>query len=174
MCVRRQTFDSSSDATPCARRSSFGLSRLAVLCCLSHTLFASSIAPAALLDSAWHRLLLHREPGAVVVVLSSTHITITLYAHTTRGVATAHSKQKQAAYTHRHSPTRRQEGILQCVSDPGLSRTTAHVLCLSGSKYPPSCWLARQTKKETHDHTRPIEERHSPLDFYLYARRHLS
>ena len=44
------------DATPCARRPSFGLSRLAV----SHALSASSIAPAALLDSAWHRLL-HRE-----------------------------------------------------------------------------------------------------------------
>ena len=85
VCVRRQTFDSSSDATPCARRSSFGLSRLAVLCCLSHTLFASSIAPAALLDSAWHRLLLHREPGAVVVVvLSSTRTARHFNSYTTQ------------------------------------------------------------------------------------------
>jgi hypothetical protein len=63
------------------RRPSFGLSRLAV----SHTLSASSIAPAALLNSAWHRLLLHREPGAVVVVvLSSTRNARHSYSYTTQ------------------------------------------------------------------------------------------
>lgn len=75
------------------------------------------------------------------------------YTYTPRGVATAHSKQ--AAYRYTHDSTRRQEGALPCASDPGLSRTTAHVLCPSGLTSPVSCWLARQTKKEpyTHPHT---------------------
>jgi hypothetical protein len=78
------------------RRPSFGLSRLAV----SLTLSASSVAPAALLDSAWHRLLLHSEPGAVVVVVLSPTRTTHLRTYNTRGSYGTQQASKQASKQH--------------------------------------------------------------------------
>ena len=93
------------------RRPSFGLPRLAI----SHTLSASSAAPAALLDSAWHRLLLHREPGAivvvlVVVVLPSTRTTH-LRTYNTRGSYDAQQASSKSRQTRLHSQTRRRTAM---------------------------------------------------------------
>ena len=55
--------------------------------CLQHRPCCSALLCSARLDSAWHRLLLRREPGAaVVVVLPSTRTTLLpIHTHTTRG-----------------------------------------------------------------------------------------
>jgi hypothetical protein len=80
--VRRQTFDSSGRGRHAVRAAHPSPCLVSLL---SLTLSASSIAPAALLDSAWHRLLLHREPGAVVVVvLPSTRTARHSYSYTTQ------------------------------------------------------------------------------------------
>jgi hypothetical protein len=88
--------------------------------------------------------------------------------HNTRGS----SGTQRAA--HRDTPLLADKDERQCASDPGLSSTTAHLLCPSGSTDRLSCWLARQTRKNhtrSHDLLRSAT-RHSHS--CLHARRHRS
>ena len=173
MCLAVDSSTTSERPTPARAANPSALSRLAVR--LSHSL---CLQRSPLLDSAWHRLLLHREPGAVVVVvLPSNRTTRQPYAHTTRGVATAHSKQASSTSGQRDTTPLavrqeyRKEDCNALLTQACLApRPTFFVQAVRHIRYPAG-WLGRPRKNHTpaHDLLRSAT-RHSHSRFH--ARRH--